>query len=80
VEQALTSEGSIGGQLWPQRAQFDQHFGTPTPLDDCLYDLQATIPNLTRSSLQRHVIGKLPDVDGEKPSKKHFRMRAVAKS
>jgi hypothetical protein len=34
---------------------------TLLPLDDCLYALQATIPNLTRSSLhrclQRHGIG-----------------------
>jgi hypothetical protein len=26
---------------------------TLLPLDDCLYALQATIPNLTRSSLRR---------------------------
>ncbi len=38
------------------------------PLDDCLYALQPTIPHLTRSSLhrclQRHGIGRLPDVGG----------------
>jgi hypothetical protein len=38
------------------------------PLDDCLYALQPAIPNLTRSSLycslQRHDIGRLPDVEG----------------
>ena len=38
---------------------------TLLPLDDCLYALQPTIPNLTRSSLhrclQRHGIGRLPD-------------------
>ena len=37
---------------------------TLLPLDDCLYALQATIPQLTRSSLhrclQRHGIGRLP--------------------
>ena len=41
---------------------------TLLPLDDCLYALQATIPHLTRSSLhrclQRHGIGRLPDVKG----------------
>lgn len=50
---------------------------TLLPLDDCLYALQATIPHLTRSSLhrclQRHVIGRLLDVDGEKPTKKKFK-------
>lgn len=43
---------------------FRQH--TILPFDDCLYALQATILNLTRSSLhrclQRHGIGRLPDV------------------
>ncbi len=47
------------------------------PLDDCLYALQATIPRLTRSSLhrclQRHGIGRLPDVDSEKVAKKKFK-------
>lgn len=50
---------------------------TLLPLDDCLYALQATIPNLTRSSLhrclQRHGIGRLPDVGGEKVTKKKFK-------
>jgi len=50
---------------------------TLLPLDDCLYALQPTIPNLTRSSLhrclQRHGIGKLPDVDGDKAPKKRFK-------
>ena len=50
---------------------------TLLPLDDCLYALQATIPHLTRSSLhrclQRHGISRLPEVDGEKPSKKKFK-------
>ena len=48
---------------------FRQH--TPLPLDDCLYALQATIPHLSRSSLhrclQRHDIGRLPKVQGDKP-------------
>ncbi len=35
------------------------------PPDDCLYALQATIPHPTRPSLQRHGIGRLPEVDGE---------------
>jgi len=50
---------------------------TLLPLDDCLYALQATIPNLTRSSLhrclQRHGISRLPDVTGDKPAKKKFK-------
>ena len=50
---------------------------TLLPLDDCLYALQPTIPHLTRSSLhrclQRHGISRLPDVDGDKPTKKKFK-------
>ena len=43
-------------------------------LDDCLYALQSSIPNLTRSSLhrafKRHGISKLPEVEGDKKVKK----------
>ena len=50
---------------------------TLLPLDDCLYALQATIPELTRSSLhrclQRHKISRLPDVDGDRPRRKKFK-------
>ncbi len=50
---------------------------TLLPLDDCLYALQATIPNLTRSSLhrclQRHGISRLPEVKGDKEPKKKFK-------
>lgn len=50
---------------------------TLLPLDDCLYALQATITQLTRSSLhrclQRHGISRLPDVEGDKPTKKKFK-------
>jgi transposase-like protein len=50
---------------------------TLLPLDDCLYALQATIPHLTRSSLhrclQRHGIGRLPDVKGQEVAKKKFK-------
>ena len=46
-------------------------------LDDCLYALQPTIPHLTRSSLyqclKRHGIGRLPDVEGDRPPKKKFK-------
>ena len=49
---------------------------TLLPLDDCLYSLQATIPNLTRSSLhrclQRHGISRLPETEGDKPSKRRL--------
>jgi len=54
---------------------------TLLPLDDCLYSLQPTIPHLTRSSLhrclQRHGIGRLPDIEGEKPAKKKFKTYSV---
>ena len=50
---------------------------TLLPLDDCLYALQPTIPHLSRSSLhrclQRHGISRLPDIEGDKPSKKKFK-------
>jgi transposase InsO family protein len=50
---------------------------TLLPLDDCLYALQSSLPNLTRSSLhrcfQRHNISRLPEVEGDKPAKKKFR-------
>ena len=50
---------------------------TLLPLDDCLYALQATIPHLTRSSLhrclQRYGIGRLPQLEGDKPAKKAFK-------
>lgn len=46
-------------------------------LDDCLYALQPSIPHLTRSSLhrclQRHGISRLPDVQGDRPTKRKFR-------
>jgi hypothetical protein len=45
-------------------------------LDDCLYALQATIPQLTRSSLhrclERHGISRLPEVEGDTPRRKKF--------
>lgn len=50
---------------------------TLLPLDDCLYTLQPTIPHLTRSTLhrclQRHGIGRLPDVEGDRPAKRKFK-------
>jgi len=50
---------------------------TLLPLDDCLYALQATIPQLTRSSLhrclQRHGISRLPEIGGDKPAKQPFK-------
>src|SRR5271154_5682619 len=49
---------------------------TLLPLDDCLYALQSTIPQLTRSSLhrclERHGISRLPEVEGDPPRKKKF--------
>src|SRR3954447_24601254 len=50
---------------------------TLLPLDDCLYALQPTILHLTRSSLhrclQRQGIGRLVDIEGDKPAKKRFK-------
>src|SRR5262245_37577493 len=50
---------------------------TLLPLDDCLYALQVTIPHLTRSSLhrclKRHAISRLPEIEGNRPSKKRFK-------
>ena len=50
---------------------------TLLPLDDCLYALQSSIPHLTRSSLhrclQRHDISRLPEVKGDRPTKKKFK-------
>lgn len=47
------------------------------PLDDCLYALQATIPQLTRSALhrcfQRHGISRLPHLDATAPARKKFK-------
>jgi transposase InsO family protein len=54
---------------------------TLLPLDDCLYALQPTIPQLTRSSLhrclQRHGIGRLPEIEGDKPAKKKFKIYPI---
>ena len=50
---------------------------TLLPLDDCLYALQPSIPELTRSGLhrclQRHGISRLPNTDGEAPGKQRFK-------
>ena len=51
---------------------------TLLPLDDCLYALQATIPHLTRSSLHRllsapRASAGLPEIEGDKASKKPFK-------
>lgn len=54
---------------------------TLLPLDDCLYTLQAAIPQLTRSALhrcfQRHGISRLPEMEGGKPAKKKFRQYPI---
>ena len=51
------------------------------PLDDCLYALQATIPHLTRSSLyrclRRYGMGRLPEVEGNEPTKKAFKVYPI---
>ena len=54
---------------------------TLLPLDDCLYTLQSSIPNLTRSALhrcfQRHGISRLPEIEGGKPAKKKFKVYPI---
>ena len=54
---------------------------TLLPLDDCLYALQTTIPHLTRSSLhrlfQRHDVSRLPEIEGDKASKKPFKVYPI---
>ncbi len=54
---------------------------TLLPLDDCLYALQPSIPGLTRWSLhrclQRHGISRLPDMEGNKPAKKRFKVYPI---
>jgi transposase InsO family protein len=50
---------------------------TLLPLDDCLYTLQETIPQLTRSALhrclQRHGINRLPQMADKASKKKRFK-------
>jgi len=50
---------------------------TLLPLDDCVYALQASIPHLSRSALhrlfQRHGISRLPNVEGDKPTRSKFK-------
>ena len=54
---------------------------TLLPLDDCLYGLQPTIPHLTRSALhrclERHGISRLPEIKGDKPAKRKFRVYPI---
>ncbi|MDI3469983.1 MAG: Mobile element protein [Pseudolabrys sp.] len=56
---------------------------TLLPLDDCLYALQATVPHLTRSSLhrclKRHGVSRLPEIAGDKTSKKPFKRYPTAR-
>ena len=56
-------------------AAFRRH--TLLPLDDCLYASQATIPQMTHSSLhrcpQRHGISRLPEIEGDRPAKRTFK-------
>ena len=54
---------------------------TLLPLDDSLYALQPSIPRLSRSSLhrcfQRHGISRLPEIDGDKPVRKKFKVYPI---
>ncbi len=51
------------------------------PLDDCLYAVQAPPPpQLTRSSLHRclrHGISRLPEIEGERPAAKKFKVYPI---
>lgn len=57
---------------------------TLLPLDECLYALQPTIPQLTRSSLhrclQRHGISRLPALERQAAEKKRFKATRSATS
>lgn len=65
--------------LTPQQEAIAVAFRQQTllPLDDCLYALQAIIPQLSRSALhrcfQRHGINRLPLPDKKQASKKKFK-------
>jgi hypothetical protein len=54
---------------------------TLLPLDDCLYALQPSIPDLTRSSLnrclQRHEISRLPNLAGDKLRRPRFKRSPI---
>ncbi len=54
---------------------------TLLPLHDCLYALQATIPQLTRSSLhrclQRNRPSRLPEAEEDRPARKNFKTDAI---
>jgi transposase InsO family protein len=54
---------------------------TLLPLDDCLYALQPSLPQLTRSSLHRclvrHGISRLPEPDSASTAKKRFKVYPV---
>jgi hypothetical protein len=54
---------------------------TLLPLDDCLYALQATVPQLTRSSLhrcfKRRGISRLAETEGEKPKRQKFKSYSI---
>lgn len=47
------------------------------PMDDCLYSLQPSIPQLTgsalRGCLQRHGLSRLPHMDGDTPKRSKFK-------
>jgi hypothetical protein len=51
------------------------------PLHDCHYALQATIPHLTRSALQRCLqrqrVSRLPDMSGDKPARQKFKVYPI---
>jgi len=55
---------------------------TLMPLDDCLYALRASIPNLTRSPLhrclKRHGISHLPECTGDKPPRDKFKPYSIS--
>lgn len=50
---------------------------TLLPLDDCLYALRPSIPNLTRSALhrrlRRHGISRMSDIESDKSKRQRFK-------
>jgi hypothetical protein len=73
----LSASGSTNTDFSSSNASMIRPFNISLAVTDCLYALQPTVPHLTRSSLhrclQRHGIGRLPDVEGDKPAGKKFK-------
>ena len=75
----LTLEAGTAERVKAAVVAFRRH--TLLPLDDCLYALQPSLLHLTRSSLhrclQRHDISRLPEVEGDKPGRRKFKVYPI---